>query len=118
MSNDNLPFTMATVLEQCGGNNMVAGMVLEEFLNQVPTDLAEMEAALTGTDLLPASKAAHRLKGTAGVLGAKLLHPLCAEMEHVSKAGDAAKAKEIYGALKAEAQRCVEAVPAGLASLK
>ncbi len=109
---------MATVLEQCGGNNMVAGMVLEEFLNQVPTDIAEMEAALAGDDLLPGSKAAHRLKGTAGVLGATLLHPLCAEMEHVCKAGDMAKVKDVFVALKAESQRCVEAVPAAIETLK
>ena len=118
MSNDSLPFTMTTVLEQCGGNKMIAGAVLEEFLNQVPTDIGEMESSLASGDLLTASKAAHRLKGTAGVLGAVRLHPLCAEMELAGKGGDAAKAAAIFAELKVEAQKCVDAVPAGMEMLK
>ena len=118
MSSDNLPFTMATILEQCGGSNSTAVMVLEEFLNQAPTDIGEMETCLASGDLLTASKAAHRLKGTAGVLGAVRLHPLCADMELTSKGGDAAKAAEVFAQLKAEAQCCVNAVPQGLDLLK
>ena len=118
MSSDSLPFTMATVLAQCGGNKMVAGAVLEEFLSQVPTDIGEMEAGLTSGDLITASKAAHRLKGTAGVLGAVGLHPLCTDMETTCKSGDAAKSAEIFVELKAEAQKCVDAVPTGLELLK
>ena len=118
MSGDTLPFTMATVLEQCGGNKAIAEAVLEEFLNQVPTDISEMESCLASGDLLAASKAAHRLKGTTGVLGAVRLHPLCAEMEMTSKSGDAAKATEIFAVLKTESQTCVDAVPIGLGLLK
>lgn len=114
MSSDNLPFTMATIMEQCGGSKSTAVMVLEEFLNQVPTDVGDMERSLASGDLLSASKAAHRLKGTAGVLGAVRLHPLCADMELTSKGGDVAKAAEIFAQLKAEAQVCVDAVPRGL----
>ncbi len=118
MSSDNLPFTMATVLEQCGGSKSTAVMVLEEFLNQVPTDLGEMESGLAKEDLLASSKAAHRLKGTAGVLGAVRLHPLCADMELTCKAGDAAKAATIFADLKAEAEKCVNAVPTGMSLLQ
>ena len=109
---------MATVLEQCGGNKMIAGAVLEEFLNQVPADIGEMESGLVSGDLLTTSKAAHRLKGTAGVLGAVRLHPLCAELELAAKGGDTAKAAALFTELKAEAQRCVDAVPAGMEMLK
>lgn len=112
MSNGNLPFNMDTVMEQCGGSATVVGMVLDEFLTQVPTDTAEMEAGIAGGDLLSASKAAHRLKGTAGVLGAAKLHPLCAQMELVCKEGKADEAATVYAELKAEAQLCVDAVPA------
>ena len=118
MSSDSLPFTMATVVAQCGGNKMVAGAVLEEFLCQVPTDIGEMETGLANGDLIAASKAAHRLKGTAGVLGAVRLHPLCTDMETISKSGDATKSAEIFVELKTEAQKCVDAVPAGLELLK
>ena len=118
MSSDRLPFTMTTVLEQCGGSKSTAVLVLEEFLQQVPVDIGEMESGLANGDLLTASKAAHRLKGTAGVLGATQLHPLCANMELTCKSGDGAQAAEIFAELKAEAQKCVDAVPTGLALLK
>lgn len=111
MSNGNLPFSMETLMEQCGGNSVIVGSVLDEFLNQVPTDLSEMESGMSGGDLLSSSKAAHRLKGTAGVMGAMKLHPLCAEMEQVCKAGSLADAQRIFAELKAEAAACVEAVP-------
>ena len=109
---------MTTILEQCGGSKSTAVMVLEEFLNQVPTDIGEMETSLANGDLLTASKAAHRLKGTAGVLGAVRLHPLCADMELTSKGGDGVKAAEIFAELKVEAQTCVDAVPHGMELLK
>ena len=118
MSSDNLPFTMATIMEQCGGSKSTAAMVLEEFLNQVPADIGDMETGLASGDLLTASKAAHRLKGTAGVLGAVRLHPICGDMELTCKAGDAAKAAEIFVQLKAEAQVCVDAVPRGVELLR
>ena len=113
----NLPFSMTTLMEQCGGQKVVVDAVLDEFLTQVPTDTQEMEASMAGGDLLMTSKAAHRLKGTAGVLGAEKLHSLCASMELTSKAGNAEEAAKIYAELKAEAQLCVDAVPAAKALL-
>lgn len=111
MSSGNLPFNMDFLLEQCGGAKTVVEMVLDEFLNQVPTDTAEMEAGMAGGDLMSASKAAHRLKGTAGTIGAEKLHPLCASMEIACKEGKADEATAIYAELKTEAQVCVDAVP-------
>ncbi|MDR2114858.1 MAG: Hpt domain-containing protein [Planctomycetaceae bacterium] len=107
-----LPFSMETLMEQCGGSKIVVESVLDEFLKQVSVDTAEMETCLASGDLLTVSKASHRLKGTAGVLGASKLHPLCAALELAGKQGNAADAAQIYNELKVEAQRCVEAVPA------
>jgi HPt (histidine-containing phosphotransfer) domain-containing protein len=112
-----LPFSIEMLMDQCGGTKMVAEMVLDEFLNQVPTDTAEMEANLTSGDLLALSKAAHRLKGTAATLGASKLHPLCAALELAGKQGNAEESAKIYPELKAEAQRCVDSVPAAKAAL-
>lgn len=117
MSDGNLPFSMETVLEQCGGKGEIAAMVLDEFLTQAPTDTDEMQSSLAGGDLVAAGKAAHRLKGTAGVLGAGRLHPLCAAMEIACKEGKADEAARLFEELKAEAERCVEAVPAAKSQL-
>ncbi|MDR2439570.1 MAG: Hpt domain-containing protein [Planctomycetaceae bacterium] len=112
-----LPFSMETLMEQCGGSKVVVESVLDAFLEQVPTDINEMETCLASGDLLTASKAAHRLKGTAGVLGASKLHPLCASLELAGKQANADEAAKIYNELKVEAQQCVDAVPVAKAKL-
>jgi HPt (histidine-containing phosphotransfer) domain-containing protein len=112
-----LPFSMETLMEQCGGMADVVRSVLDAFLEQVPTDTKEMETGLASGDLLTVSKAAHRLKGTAGVLGASKLHPLCAALELAGKQENAEDATKIYSELKTEAQLCVDAVPTAKAKL-
>lgn len=118
MSSTQIPFNLATVLEQCGGKAEIVGMVLDEFLNQVPTDMGEMEAGITAGNFLTASKMAHRLKGTAGVLGATKLYALCAAMEQACKADSPQQeAARLYAELKTESAACVEAVPAAKTAL-
>ncbi|MDR3182300.1 MAG: Hpt domain-containing protein [Planctomycetaceae bacterium] len=108
---------MATLLEQCGGSTAVGNAVLDEFLNQVPADTTEMEENMASGNLLQVSKAGHRLKGTAGVLGASELHKLCFAIELAGKENKSAEVAEVYPKLKAEAQRCVDAVPAAIQKL-
>ena len=108
---DDFPFKIATLLEQCGGSKEVGGIVLDEFLVQVDADTKEMETCLAGGDLTQAGKVGHRLKGTAGVLGASKLHSLCFAMEVAGKNGDADTVNKTYPDLKAEADRCIAAVP-------
>ena len=110
MSGD-LPFNIETLLEQCGGSKDVGGVVLDEFLVQVDADTKEMEACLASGDLTQAGKVGHRLKGTAGVLGAAKLHSLCFALEVAGRDGNAEAAKNAYPDLKSEVDRCVAAVP-------
>jgi HPt (histidine-containing phosphotransfer) domain-containing protein len=117
MSADTLPFNMETLLEQCGGSAAVGNAVLDEFLNQVPADTKEMEDNIASGNWLQVSKAGHRLKGTAGVLGAADLHKLCFAIELAGKENKADEVQEVYPKLKAEAQRCVDAVPAAVTKL-
>jgi len=108
---DDFPFTIETLLEQCGGNKEVGGVIFDEFLVQVDADTKELESCLASGDLMQAGKVGHRLKGTAGVLGATKLHALCFAIETAGKEGDAEAAAKTYPELKAEADRCVAAVP-------
>jgi HPt (histidine-containing phosphotransfer) domain-containing protein len=112
------PFSVENTLEQCGGNADVAATVLDEFLNQVPADVAEMQDGFNQNSLITTSKAAHRLKGTAGVLGADKLHPLCAALEIAAKENRANDAKKLFDELKTEAKRCVDYVPAAKQKMK
>jgi HPt (histidine-containing phosphotransfer) domain-containing protein len=107
---DEFPFKIETLLEQCGGSKEVGGIILDEFLVQVDTDTKEIETCLAGGNLMQAGKVGHRLKGTAGVLGASKLHALCFAVEIAGRDGDAETAAKTYPELKAEADRCVAAV--------
>jgi HPt (histidine-containing phosphotransfer) domain-containing protein len=105
------PFSVENILEQCGGNAGVAGDVLKEFLNQAPVDETEMKNGIDTDTLLTTSKASHRLKGTAGVLGADNLHALCAALEIAGKENRMEDAKKIFDNLKTEIKRCIDYVP-------
>ena len=110
--NDEFPYAIETLLEQCGDSKDIAGIILEEFVVQIADDTKEIKQSLTDGDLLQAGKAAHRLKGSAGVVGATKLHSLCIALEQaVKEAKDADKGAKIYDELKVEAQRCIDAVP-------
>lgn len=108
---DDFPFKIETLLEQCGGSKDVGKIILDEFLVQVDVDTKEIESCLASGDLTQAGKVGHRLKGTAGVLGATKLHSLCFAIETAGKEGNAEAAVQTCVDLKAEAARCVAAVP-------
>jgi len=109
--NDDFPFKIETLLEQSGGSKDVGYIVLDEFLVQIAADTKELETNLESGDLTQAGKVGHRLKGTAGVLGASKLHSICFALEIAGRDGDAEATKNAYQDLKAEAERCVAAVP-------
>lgn len=116
MSGD-FPFKMETLLEQCGNNKDIGQVVLDEFLIQVETDSKELETCFADGDLLQMRKVGHRLKGTAGVLGAEKLYALCFAVETAGKAGNAEEAGKILHELKAEINHCVASVPEARARL-
>jgi len=106
-----LPFRIETLLEQCGGSKEIGGVILDEFLVQIETDTKEMASCLARGDLAQAGKVGHRLKGTAGVLGASKLHTLCFALETAGKEGNAEVANHTFHEIQGEAERCVTAVP-------
>ena len=108
---DDFPFKIETLLEQCGGNKTVGEVILDEFLIQVADDIKEMADCLASGDTSQAGKVGHRLKGTAGVLGASKLHSLCFALEIAGKEGNIEEANKVYPDLKIESERCVAAVP-------
>ena len=108
---DAFPFNMETLLEQCGNNRDVAGVVLDEFIIQVADDLKEIEACIASGNLVQVGKIGHRLKGTAGVLGATKLHALCFALETNGKEENVEMITKINPELTVEANRCVAAVP-------
>ena len=109
--NDVFPFKITTLLEQCGTSPDIAAIILDEFLIQLADDMQEIESCIASRDWPKLGKAGHRLKGSAGVVGAEHLREICHVIEIAGKEGNAEKVTEIFAELQAESKRCVDAVP-------
>jgi PAS domain S-box-containing protein len=90
--------------------------VITTFLDQTPTILSALREAAACDDVPAIRRAAHRIKGTSSILGARELSEQCAEIERVGQAGCIADAgsrviaveasyRTIEAALKAEIER-------------
>ena len=106
------------LLAQVGGSAETAGLVLEEFVNQTPLDIQNIENLLGAGDLVAAGKVAHSLKGVSGVFGANQLRQFAADLEMACRGSEADKANELFAQLKPEAKRCLDFVPELKNSLK
>ena len=60
--------------------------VIRSFLDQTPTALAALREAAERADVPAIRRAAHRIKGTSSILGARELSEQCAQIERVGEA--------------------------------
>ena len=90
--------------------------VIRSFLDQTPSVLSALRDAAARADVLSIRRAAHMIKGTSSILGARELSEQCAEIERVGQTGCIADAgsrviaveasyRTIESALKAEIER-------------
>jgi HPt (histidine-containing phosphotransfer) domain-containing protein len=90
--------------------------VIRSFLDQTPSVLSALREAAARADVPSIRRAAHMIKGTSSILGARELSEQCAEIERVSQTGCIADAGSrviaveasywtIEAALKAEIER-------------
>jgi CheY-like chemotaxis protein/HPt (histidine-containing phosphotransfer) domain-containing protein/anti-sigma regulatory factor (Ser/Thr protein kinase) len=90
--------------------------VIRSFLDQTPSVLSALRDAAARADVPSIRRAAHMIKGTSSILGARELSEQCAEIEHVGQTGCIADAgarviaveasyRTIEAALKAEIER-------------
>jgi signal transduction histidine kinase/DNA-binding response OmpR family regulator len=101
--------------EDLGGTAAVRE-VIRSFLDQTPSVLSALRDAAARADVPSIRRAAHMIKGTSSILGARVLSEQCAEIERVSGTGCIADAgsrviaieasyRTIEAALKAEIER-------------
>lgn len=103
---------IATLLRIGGGDAAFVQEMVQIFLEDTPPRLAEIEQGLARADLVAVTKAAHSVKGGASNFGATEFRALAEQLEHRSKAGDAAALPEIFAALQVEYPRVVVALRA------
>jgi len=69
---------------------------------------------IAGTDDLPTiARAAHRLKGASGMIGAEALHRIAEAIERTAQAGDLAGVRQLEAPLRLDVLRVAEAAGLG-----
>ena len=79
----------AALLEMLGGDRQVVVSLLSKFVDELTTDLAASELAITDQDAEALRQIAHRIKGTSANLHALMLSAAARELEQACTEADA-----------------------------
>lgn len=86
--------------------------IIELFLRIGPDELVAINGAATADAL---QRAAHKLKGTASILGLRRLAAACTKLDEVAKAGDFDGARALVPGLATDFETTCEALRAEIA---
>lgn len=95
----------AAALERLGGDAALYGEAVAAFLSDEIGTLARLGAAVEQLDADEVHKAAHALKGHAGMCGATLVAQTAAELESQGLRGELSMAAEVFARLKADLEQ-------------
>lgn len=79
--------------------------LVDLFLDDMPEQLDWLRKAVEQADTDSTAKAAHRIKGAAGNVGADRLSQICGELEQSSRAAEAAPSQEVLTEIELEWER-------------
>jgi signal transduction histidine kinase/HPt (histidine-containing phosphotransfer) domain-containing protein/ActR/RegA family two-component response regulator len=95
------PVDLAALREIAGADQTLARNLLNDFLVATRKDIAALDAALADGNLPEATRHAHRIKGSAGLVGAQDVRTAAAEAEQAGRNSDAAALADKLHSLKA-----------------
>ena len=98
-------FDIVAALDRLDGDRDILVILVEAVLEQIDGDLGGMRTALQRGDSLALAKAAHRLKGSMGAVGAMRTHRACDAMERAGKSEETAILPRLLAELVAEVDR-------------
>jgi HPt (histidine-containing phosphotransfer) domain-containing protein len=84
------------------GEPDVLAEVLALFLEEVPPRITRLRNAWQARNIEEVHRCAHSLKGSAGNIGARRLHAVCAELDDRGRSGNLAATAPLVDALTAE----------------
>jgi HPt (histidine-containing phosphotransfer) domain-containing protein len=105
------PFDLDDLLKRCMGNVGLLKTLLDKFCQRAPGDLERIAASIAAGNVQEAAKCAHAFKGAAGNLSAERLYALAAEVEAQARGREVGLAEQTLERLRAELERCLDAVP-------
>ncbi|HSH23301.1 MAG TPA: response regulator [Acidimicrobiales bacterium] len=101
------------VLRRMGpADGSLLGKVVHAFATDAPAQLSALRRALADRDATAIHRAAHRLRGAAGNVGATAVVELCAELEASGRLGSFERAVELVAELEGELSGAVSALRA------
>jgi HPt (histidine-containing phosphotransfer) domain-containing protein len=100
------------------GGTIALRDVITTFLDQTPTILSALREAAARADVPAIRLAAHRIKGTSSILGARELSEQCAAIERVGQAGCIADAGSRVNAVEASYRTTEAALKAEIERLR
>lgn len=105
------PYDRARLIELFGNDTGALSDVLHAFLDTVRVADQEIRAA---ADPGAVARAAHRLKGASGMIGASALHQIAGAIESAAKMHDLSGVRSLHGMIGREMARVarVAGVPA------
>jgi CheY-like chemotaxis protein len=102
-SNDPIDPAILHVLTK--GQPAAVRRVLAHFHRVNQADAETLQVALQNVDLTTITRAAHRIKGASGLIGATALATVCQQIEDAARAGDLHAATPLRGRLDHELER-------------
>jgi HPt (histidine-containing phosphotransfer) domain-containing protein len=98
--------------EVSGDDQEVLHELIRTIRDAVRLQIPEMTTALKGSDLSAIQMASHKMKGTAGYIGAPALEAVCKRIEAAANDGDASTLPALQPLFSAQAQRALDALDA------
>ncbi len=115
MSGDALDTSLVSALRSFGSRpGELLDVMLRQFLVEAPALLADIESATEWTDHEWVERAAHRLKGTAGHVGATRVADTCRQLEHTARRREWRLVWPLVALTSREVRRALEAATAVL----
>lgn len=107
-------FNRAEMMENFAGDAELFVQIAEIFIDDVPQQLASLQAAQESGDLEALRAAAHKLKGSVASFAAGDAHAAAKALEQACKDGAAGQVAALAAALRSETERLVAALRAEL----
>jgi two-component system sensor histidine kinase/response regulator len=112
MAGERPVFDHETALDRINGEEELLDEVIQLFLSDAPSRLAEIRASLEQGDPKRLEIAAHSLKGAAGYVGAERASAQALKLEELGQKGDLSPALDEYRQLEHEIEQLRQAIAA------
>ncbi|MBT8211680.1 MAG: Hpt domain-containing protein [Acidimicrobiia bacterium] len=105
-----LVFNEESALAVVGGDREFLGTILGIFLEELPKAIETIDSAVANDDDDAVQKAAHKLKGEAGAIGAEAVAVAAKDLNDSARDRNIAAFSDQWAALRAEIERLIPVI--------